>query len=123
MQKKRLLIYILLIICGVTSILPGRTSILCIVIYLIKDYVKKNSNKVSELLGTCRSKALFLAETKFMLDYRTDGLWCTFFMDYTLSCNDMLIMRDVFDGFWWCVSPCFEDGEYRLAVCLEGVTI
>lgn len=92
-------------------------------VFKMVDYIVKHSNKVSELLDSCNGKGLFLSDTKIMLDYRDGVLWCTFFMNYTLSCNDMLALHDVFAGFWWCVSPCFAEGEYRLAVCLKGVEI
>lgn len=92
-------------------------------VFTICDYCSKKNDKLSALLRSCCEDELFLGDTKIMLDYREGELWCTFFMNYTFSCNDMRVLNDKLAEYWWCVSPCFEEGEYRLAVCLKGVVV
>lgn len=92
-------------------------------VFKIGNYISEHTNKVSELLSSCQKSSMFLDDTIIRLDYRKDELWLTFVLGYTLSCNDLEELNAVFADFWWCVSPCFGGGEYRLAVCLKGVEV
>ena len=86
----------------------------------IYDYLVVNDNKLTALLEHEGLKNVFLENTVIDVHKRQEEWWCDFFMNYTLSCNDLAAIAATFAGYWWCVSPCADYMGYRLSVNLRN---
>lgn len=85
----------------------------------IHEYLVANDNKLTALLNHEDLDGTFLDNTLIDVHIREEDWWCDFLLDYTLSCNDLACIADVFSGYWWCVSPFFGETRYRLSVNLK----
>lgn len=86
----------------------------------IHDYLVANDNKLTALLKNEDLDGTFLDTTLIEVKIREEDWWCDIFLDYTISCNDLACIADVFSGYWWCVSPCLGEMSYRISVNLKS---
>ena len=86
----------------------------------IHDYLVANDNKLTALLNHEDLDGAFIENTLIKIHPRDDDWWCDFLLDYTLTCNDLACIANVFSGYWWCVSPHYGDHRYVLSVNLKS---
>lgn len=85
----------------------------------IKNYLVNNHNKLTALLSYEGLENVFLPDTFIEVVQRQDEWWCDIYLGYTISCNDFHVISSAFSGYWWCVSPYFTDGGYRLSINIK----
>lgn len=86
----------------------------------ISEYCLTNDNVLVKCLKKALDDGIFLYDTLIEVILRNDDWWCEFYMNYTLSCNDLAAFADTFSGYWWCVSPYYGEERYRVSVNLRN---
>lgn len=85
----------------------------------IINYLANRRNKLTALLSYSGLENVFSPGTYIEVLRRQDEWWCDIYLGYTLSCNDIGILSCAFAGYWWCISPYFTNGVYKLSINLK----
>lgn len=89
----------------------------------IHDYLVANDNELTALFNNEGIDEIFLEDTFIEVRQRQEDWWCDFFLNYTITCNDLADFASMFAGYWWCVSPYYGDARYCLSVCLKDMQL
>lgn len=89
----------------------------------IVDYLKAHNNELAGKLRLGMERGVFLESSEVYLRALDGEWWCDVFLRYTLSCNDLVVLGNIFSDCWFCISPIIGDYGLRFSIDVHNLNL